>query len=247
LGVETYLCGVVGKDEAGRKVKELIEGNSIKSFLIVDDRPTTKKTRVVSRNQQLLRIDWEDRTHISGKVLEEILKVIKNVNVDGIIVSDYAKGVITEEVVQKIREKRVFYSIDPRPKHKELYKKAPLMTPNEKELREMVGLEGSIEELGEKLKGELEIETLIVTRGEKGMSLFKNNDVKHFPARARKVYDVTGAGDTVIASITAFKLAGASWEECCELGNLCGGIVVGEFGTATVTPEKILKALKVNS
>ncbi|AAC06797.1 D-glycero-beta-D-manno-heptose-7-phosphate kinase [Aquifex aeolicus] len=247
LGVETYLCGVVGKDEAGKRLRELIEGNSIRSFLIEDERPTTKKTRVVSRNQQLLRIDWEDRSYISGKALEKILDVIKNLQVDGIIVSDYAKGVITEEVIKTIREKGVFYSVDPRPKHRELYRKAYLMTPNEKELREMSKFEGSVEELGKKLKEELELETLIVTRGEKGMSLFTEKGVKHFPARARKVYDVTGAGDTVIASITAFKLAGATWEECCELGNVCGGIVVGEFGTATVTPEKLLKAVKLNS
>ena len=245
LGVETYLCGVVGKDESGNILKELIENNGIKAHLVEDDRPTTKKTRVVSLSQQLLRIDWESKERIKGESLESLKDFIKEIKVDGIIISDYAKGVITKEVVEVIKEKKVFWAIDPRPINKSLYSGASLMTPNEKELRELMKpLEGSVEELGSKLKKELQLNTLVITRGAKGMTLF-SEEVKHFPARARKVYDVTGAGDTVIATLTAFRLAGASWEEACELANLCAGIVVGEFGTASVKPEQILEELRL--
>ncbi|GAB6066635.1 D-glycero-beta-D-manno-heptose-7-phosphate kinase [Aquifex pyrophilus] len=244
LGVETYLCGVIGKDEGGRIIRELCEESGINFFPVEDERPTTKKTRVVAMNQQLLRIDWESRERIRGKALEKILDFVKNLKVDAVIVSDYAKGVITDELMKEILKKEVFTSVDPRPKNKYLYRNVDLVTPNEKELKAMTG-EGEVESLGRRLKEELSLKTLIVTRGEKGMSLFLDKEVKHFPARARKVYDVTGAGDTVIASITAFKTAGATWEECCELGNVCAGIVVGEFGTASVTPEKLLREIKI--
>ncbi len=245
LGVNTFLCGVIGRDEAGSVLKNLLLDNGVKAFLIEDDRPTTKKTRVVSLNQQLLRIDWESREKIKGKSLHRIKEVIRQLNVNGIIVSDYAKGVITQEIIEEIKGKGVFWAVDPRPVNKALYRDASLMTPNEKELLELTRpLDGSVEELGVKLKEELNIGTLIVTRGPKGMTLF-GKELKHFPARARKVYDVTGAGDTVIATLTAFKLAGASWEEACELANLCAGIVVGEFGTASVNPEHLLNELRL--
>ena len=246
LGVETYLCGVIGKDEEGKVIRELCKESGINFFLVEDERPTTKKTRIVSMNQQLLRVDRESRERIKGKTLEAVLDCIRELEVDAVIVSDYAKGVITDEVIKEILKKDVFTSVDPRPKNKYMYKGVDLVTPNEKELIAMTG-EGKIEEVGKKLKEELHLKTLIVTRGEKGMSLFLGDEVKHFPARARKVYDVTGAGDTVIASVTAFKTAGATWEECCELGNICAGIVVGEFGTASVTPEKLLEEIKILS
>ena len=245
LGAKTLLCGVIGKDEAGKMLKNLLERNGIESFLVEDDRPTTKKTRIVSLNQQLLRIDWESRKKVEGKVAERLKEFIMEANVNGIIVSDYAKGVITEEVTEVVRNKGIFWSVDPRPVNKHLYRGAFLMTPNEKELMEMMKpLSGGIEELGRKLKEELKLKTLVVTRGAKGMTLF-DEGIKHFPARARKVYDVTGAGDTVIATLTAFRLAGASWDEACELANVCAGIVVGEFGTASVKPEQLLEELKL--
>ena len=245
LGVNTLLCGVIGKDEPGSILKSLLADNGVEAFLVEDDRPTTKKTRVVSLNQQLLRIDWESREKVEGESLKKLREFIRKVNVDGVIVSDYAKGVITQEVIQEIRSKGVFWAVDPRPVNKALYRDAFLMTPNEKELRELMKpLSGGVEELGEKLREELNLDTLVVTRGPKGMTLFREY-IKHFPARARKVYDVTGAGDTVIATLTAFKLAGASWEEACELANICAGIVVGEFGTASVKPEQILAELRL--
>ena len=244
LGVETYITGVVGEDSSGERLIELLKEKGIESRLFKDERPTTEKIRVVSMSQQLLRIDREDRRKVGGSALKHIREVILENDYDGVIVSDYAKGVVTHRVMEAIRDREVFYAIDPRPVNRQLYSGASLMTPNEKELRAMtdpLGEEG-VETLGKVLKKELELETLVVTRGAKGMMLF-GEEVRSFPARAREVYDVTGAGDTVIASLTAFHLAGATWEEACELANVCAGIVVGEFGTASVTPEELLREL----
>jgi len=245
LGVKTYITGVIGEDRSGEQLLELLKEKGIESRLFKDDRPTTEKTRVVSMSQQLLRIDREDRRRVGGSALKHIREVILEDGYDGVIVSDYAKGVVTHKVIEAIKDRELFYSIDPRPVNKQLYTGANLITPNEKELRAMTDPLGeeNVETLGKVLKKELELETLVVTRGAKGMTLF-TDEVRSFPARAREVYDVTGAGDTVIASLTAFHLAGATWEEACELANVCAGIVVGEFGTASVTPEGVLNTGK---
>ena len=244
LGVETYLTGVVGKDGAGEKVEELLRESGIVSLLAKDSRPTTEKTRVISRSQQLLRIDREDRSKVGGEALKRIREALTEVECDGIIVSDYAKGTVTYKVTNLVKEREVFWAVDPRPVNRGLYKGASLITPNEKELREMIDIlsQDPVETLGIRLKKELEVDTLVVTRGPKGMTLF-GEKVENFPARAKEVYDVTGAGDTVVAALTAFHLAGATWEEACELANLCAGVVVGELGTASVTPEELIAEL----
>jgi len=244
LGVQTSLTGVVGEDRAGELLRNLLKEKGIKSLLTIDARPTTEKTRVISRSQQLLRIDFEDTRSIGGRALDHIKEVVAGGDYDGIVVSDYAKGVVTPEVMGAVKDRRVFYAVDPRPVNRNLYRNASLMTPNEKELRAMTDplSEEGVENLGRRLREELGLNTLIVTRGPKGMTLIEK-EVKHFPARAREVYDVTGAGDTVVAALTAFFLAGASWETACELANVCAGIVVGELGTASVTPEELLREL----
>ncbi len=239
LGCKVFLTGIVGKDEEGKVLKDLIESAGIHALFVYDDRPTTTKTRIVARSQQLLRIDREDRTPVSGAVLESLLAIVKECDCDGVIVSDYAKGVVVESLTRAVRERKIFWAVDPRPSNKALYKEASLMTPNEKELKAMTQAGNQIEDRARRLKEELNLETLVVTRGPKGMTLVRE-EISHFPARAKRVYDVTGAGDTVIASLTAFHLAGASWEEACEIANLCAGIVVGELGTASVRPEDIL-------
>ena len=245
LGVETYVTGVIGEDPAGEKVLELLKGKGIKPLLVTDSRPTTQKTRIVSLSQQLLRIDREERSPVEGKVLEELAEVIAGGDFDGVVVSDYAKGVVVGKLMEILREKEIFFAVDPRPVNREIYRGASLMTPNEKELKAMtdpLSKEG-VEERGIKLKESLGLETLVVTRGPKGMSLFRD-DIKHFPARAKEVYDVTGAGDTVVAVLSAVYLAEGDWDLACEMANLCAGIVVGELGTATVRPEEILRELE---
>ncbi len=242
LGVDAHLFGVVGKDDAAEKLKGLLREKGINSLLIEEDRPTTQKTRVVSMSQQLLRIDREDKKPVGEGIGSRLRNTLKESAFNGVIVSDYAKGVITSEVMDTLINSGLFVSIDPRPVNKLLYRGANLITPNEKELLAMSGgRERSVEELGRRLKSELEVETLVVTRGAKGMSLFNEDEVKLFPAKAKKVYDVTGAGDTVIAVLTCAFLSGASWDLACELGNVAAGIVVGEFGTAVASPERILQ------
>ncbi len=245
LGVKTTITGVVGKDESGERILDMLKEKGIEALVAEDLRPTTEKTRVVARSQQLIRIDRESREKVSGQALKVIKEAILEGEYDGIIVSDYAKGVVTHKTMEAVRDKEVFFAIDPRPANKSLYMGANLITPNERELRSMVNSlqeEESVEVLGRVLKKELDVDTLVVTRGAKGMTLFAEQ-VASFPARAREVYDVTGAGDTVVASLTAFYLAGASWEEACELANVCAGVVVGEFGTAVVSPEEVLREL----
>ncbi|HIC97227.1 MAG TPA: D-glycero-beta-D-manno-heptose-7-phosphate kinase [Aquificaceae bacterium] len=244
LKVKAYLSGVVGEDEAGERVRELLRENGIESFLASDKRPTTEKTRVVSRSQQLLRIDREDRSKVSGEALRKIREALHELDYDGVIVSDYAKGTITYKITDFLRERECFWAVDPRPINRSLYRGASLITPNERELRDMTEplSTDSVEDLGIKLKRELEIDTLVVTRGSEGMVLFGDR-IQSFPAKAREVYDVTGAGDTVVATLVAFYLAGATWEEACEIANVCAGIVVGELGTASVSPEELLREM----
>jgi rfaE bifunctional protein kinase chain/domain len=244
LGVQTYVAGVVGEDPAGEQILKLLKEKNIEPLLVKDPRPTTQKTRIVSLSQQLLRIDRERKDGIEGSTLEKVLQYIRDGDYDGIIVSDYAKGVITGPVMDEVRKRGLFFAVDPRPVNRDLYIKASLVTPNEKELRAMTDplSDEEVEVLGLQLKKRLELETLVVTRGPRGMTLF-GESVKTFPARAKEVYDVTGAGDTVVAVLTAIYLKSGEWELACELANLCAGIVVGELGTASVTAEEILEEL----
>ncbi len=242
LGVKTYLLGVTGSDYGKHIMKGLIRSASIEDLTVEDSqRPTTEKARVVSLSQQLLRIDWEDKRPVSGKTLDKLLERL-DVDVDGVILSDYAKGVVCEPLVKRLKEKRVFLSVDPKPVNKHLYYGVDLMTPNEKEAKQM-GQGGPLESLGWTLKKELGLKTLVITLGSKGMALF-DKEYAHFPAKAKQVYDVSGAGDTVVAVLTASYIASGDWHLACELANLCAGIVVGKLGTAPITLQEVLSAIE---
>lgn len=242
LGVKTYLLGVLGQDYGRHIIRGLLKEAGIEDLTVEDpQRPTTEKARIVAMSQQLLRVDSESRRIVEGKVLDGLMERLE-LDVDGIVVSDYAKGVIGKGVMDRIKEKRVFFAVDPRPQNKHLYLGASLMTPNEKEARSMT-YEESLQSLGWRLKRELNLGTLVITLGPKGMALF-DKEYKVFPARAKQVYDVSGAGDTVVAVLTACALMGLDWDKACELANLCAGIVVGKLGTAVVKPEEILQSLE---
>ncbi|MDW8434217.1 MAG: D-glycero-beta-D-manno-heptose-7-phosphate kinase [Aquificaceae bacterium] len=246
LGVKSSLLAVVGQDYGRHVIRGLLKEAGVEDLTVEDtERPTTEKIRVVAMSQQLLRIDSESKNKVSGKVLENLLQRLE-VEVDCVIVSDYAKGVVCSALMDGIRSKkrskRVFFSVDPRPQNKNLYVGANLMTPNEKEAKSMLA-EESLQTLGWRLKGELRLDTLVITLGQKGMALF-NRDFKVFPAKAKQVYDVSGAGDTVVAVLTACTVAGVGWDTACEFANLCAGIVVGKLGTATLKPEEIFQSLE---
>ena len=243
LGIKTFLVGVVGQDYGRHIIRGLLKEAKIGDLTVEDPkRPTTEKTRIVALSQQLLRIDYENREPIEGNTLEKVLEKL-DIPVDGYIVSDYAKGVINRRLMERIREKKSFFSVDPRPQNKSLYFGASLMTPNEKEAKSMINQEESLQALGWRLKRELSLQSLAITLGPRGIALF-DKDFKVFPAKAKQVYDVSGAGDTVVAVLTACILAGWDWDIACELANLCAGIVVGKLGTAVVTPEELLESLE---
>ncbi|MCS7285466.1 MAG: PfkB family carbohydrate kinase [Hydrogenobacter thermophilus] len=238
LGVKTYLVGITGEDYGMHMIKGLLRERDIQDLTVRDSsRPTTEKVRVISMSQQLIRIDRENTRTVQGENLRKILDRLE-VYVDGIIISDYAKGVVCKEVIEKVKSTGKFYSVDPRPQNVHLYQGAHLMTPNEKEARQMFKAQ-TLEDLGWGLKRELSLQALAITLGPKGIALFENR-LSLYPARARQVYDVTGAGDTVIAVLTACRVAGFDWDISCELANVCAGIVVGKLGTASPSIEEVI-------
>jgi rfaE bifunctional protein kinase chain/domain len=247
LGVgKVALFGTVGEDSEAEILENLVSRKGILTFFEKTKKPTVRKTRLIARSQQILRIDREDRNPIGDKVAEKLVEFLKDFSPHAVIVSDYAKGVITEKLTELLRDLEIPTFVDPRPKNASLYRGFTTVTPNLKEFHEIaknLKLEGDFEILTQKVKRKLKLETLIVTLSEKGIALVKGRKVKYFPATAKEVYDVTGAGDTVIATLTATKTAGGSWETACKLANIAAGIVVGKLGTATVKKEEILEKL----
>jgi len=242
-----HLIGVVGDDKEANILKECLNERGINHYLIPQEK-TIQKTRLIGEKQQIVRIDYENIKKIEKGNEELILKKIKELidNIQVIIISDYAKGCITKElaleVIRMANEKNKKVIVDPKSYHKEYYKNAFLITPNDKESFEMTQ-EIEIEARAKRLCEELNSNVLI-TLGEKGMALFENNTLKEFPAVAREVYDVSGAGDTVVATIALALSANASLEEATQLANHAAGIVVGKTGTAPIKREELLVNFK---
>jgi len=257
LGGRAHICGVIGHDEMGRRlVHELRLLNVDTSGIVVEEkRPTTIKTRVIAHNQQVVRFDRESKGDIGKDTEQKILQyATDNVkHLSGIIVSDYSKGVITKSLVKglvKIAAKKgIPIAVDPKVSHFDYYKGATVVTPNNLEASQASGIdivgEDGLLAAGKKLMEKLASRALLITRGEHGMSLFeKGKKPVHIPTVAKEVYDVTGAGDTVIAVFTLALAAGASMQEAACIANHAAGIVVGEVGTATVKVEQLKRAIK---
>ncbi|HII64205.1 TPA: D-glycero-beta-D-manno-heptose-7-phosphate kinase [Candidatus Woesearchaeota archaeon] len=255
LGARVRMMGITGDDEARKVLLRLLEedGISVEGMLIEKDKPTTLKMRVMARSQQLLRVDYEKRAHSHPEIEKRLIAAVAE-SVDGtdaIIISDYAKGVVTKKLMETLlgmaRKEGKIVIIDPKPQHKGLYKGATLITPNHAEACQMADAEldngDGVEEMGRKLAKELDAHILL-TRGEKGMSLCrKDGGVVTIPARAKEVYDVTGAGDTVVAAAAIALAAGASFEDAASIANHAAGIKVGKIGTSTVTVEELRQSL----
>jgi rfaE bifunctional protein kinase chain/domain len=249
LGAGTALLSVVGDDEAGRSLSRLLAESEIDAGLHVDrDIDTTVKLRVIGRQQQLLRIDFE--TTPSHEVLQAKLSefVSRVEECDAVILSDYGKGGLAHirEMIRLARAAGKPVLVDPKGDEWGKYAGATVITPNRSELREVVGRWTSEEDLAArvaKLRGELGLEALLVTRSEEGMTLFAADETHHQPAQAREVFDVSGAGDTVIATLAVMLAAGAGWAEAIRTANVAAGIVVGKLGTAVVTREELAAAL----
>ncbi|WP_028950224.1 D-glycero-beta-D-manno-heptose-7-phosphate kinase [Sulfurihydrogenibium subterraneum] len=249
LDSTVYMIGIIGNDENGRLIENLIKEKGITPVLIKDNtRPTIEKTRVIAVSQQLLRIDREERKPIDKEIEEKLLQALREIEnqVDGFIVSDYGKGVITEKIMDYIKSINKPVFVDPKPSNFHLYKGITIMTPNKKEAYEGVKAERSesLEKVGRKIMESLNIQQLLITLGSEGMALFDKDKVLRIPARARKVFDVTGAGDTVISVLALSRLAGGTWEESATISNYAAGYVVGEIGTATINRTTLLEIIE---
>jgi rfaE bifunctional protein kinase chain/domain len=245
LGAHCGLLGVVGADEAGNQVEQLLRESSIHSYLKRDDAISTIiKLRVIGRQQQMVRIDFEDAP--TDAVLRDKLTQFKALlpDYDVIVLSDYNKGSLVNvaEMVKAARAAGKVVMVDPKGDDFSPYAGATILTPNKSELRRIVGNWKSEEQLTAKAQGlreELGLTALLLTRSEEGMSLYTAGEVLHVNANAREVFDVSGAGDTVIATMAAMLGAGASMPEALVTANRAGGIVVGKLGTATVTRDEL--------
>lgn len=256
LGAQPILFGVVGTDEESKLFKNVLEdlGISPDNLQFVQDRPTTIKTRIVAHNQHVVRIDQENSTDFDNIVYEKMLESISQIisEVDVIILSDYAKGLLTDTFTTRLitigRENGKSLFIDPKGKNYRKYNGATIITPNQMEALQATNLDETIENFvelaGEKLLEENDLSSILITRGENGMSLYRKNEKSvHFKASARKVYDVTGAGDTVIATLATAYGASDDLVVSAELANTAAGIVVEEVGTTIITKQKLINYL----
>jgi len=254
---EPILVGVIGDDRNGEKMMSALNEVQIKSegIFVESPRMTTIKTRIIAHNQQVVRADRENTEEIPEKLTEEILSFVKKSlpEINAIIISDYGKGVITYKLLSKLielcKQNEVFIAVDPKDTHFMNYKYVSLITPNHHEAGFVYGKrirdESVLKEVGWGLLERLKVEALLITQGEKGMSLFEaDRTLTHFPTRAREVYDVTGAGDTVISAFTCAVAAEANYKEATLISNHAAGLVVGEIGTTQVTKEELMDNLK---
>ncbi|MFH2123907.1 MAG: D-glycero-beta-D-manno-heptose-7-phosphate kinase [Pseudomonadota bacterium] len=261
LGGEAVLCGIIGNDEMGGQLQQLLADLGASSQgLVRGKRPTTVKTRVVAHGQQVVRFDREQAGLPSSQTIAVMLDFIDNnlADFDVVIISDYYKGVISQplmsHLLQKVCEveqaygRRIPVVVDPKPDQPARFKGATIITPNHLEAEKMSGLriasDQDLVQAAEILRTEFSCEAVLITRGEAGMSLLESGqDIVTIPTMAREVFDVTGAGDTVIATLALGLAAGASFAEAATLANVAAGIVVGKIGTATVSSAEILAEL----
>jgi rfaE bifunctional protein kinase chain/domain len=249
LGARASLLSVIGNDEPGNTLVGLLKDAGVDIHLHRDSTiSTTVKLRVVGRQQQLLRVDFEttpSREVLSGK-LAEFSNLLRKC--DAVILSDYGKGGLIHivKMIELARKHRKPVLVDPKGDDYKRYAGATIATPNRAELQEVVGPWRNDKELrlkAQRLRQKLQMDALLVTRSEEGMTLFRDIGMHHEPARAREVYDVSGAGDTVIAALAAMLASGASMEEAVHVANIAAGIVVGKLGTATVGFDELRMAL----
>ncbi|MDP2943219.1 MAG: D-glycero-beta-D-manno-heptose-7-phosphate kinase [Candidatus Omnitrophota bacterium] len=257
LGAKAYLVGAVGRDEHGRRLEKILKEKGVDLEGVISDaqRPTTLKTRVVARHQQVIRIDREKISPLSESINKEIMDYVREKikEVDGVIIEDYGKGVITprllKEIVPLAKRHNKIITVDPTEEHNSYYKGVTAITPNRKEAEAMVGIKAkddeSLNRLGRALLRRLKLKAAVITLGEHGMRVFeRGGKITHIPTVAQEVFDVSGAGDTVIAAFTVSLGAGAKMIEAAHISNFAGGIVVGKVGVATTSQAELKSRIK---
>ena len=259
LGGKVGICGVIGPDEAGKQLLGILRAKGIQTdgLMVENGRPTTIKTRIIAHSQQVVRFDRETKNGVERDTRRRIMDFVKQQamsdrGLDAIVLSDYCKGVITKELVRDIvklaKQNDIIVSVDPKVSHFGIYNGVTILTPNTREAS--IGSRIEIEDekgllrAGTLLLKRLKCHAVLITRGEHGMSLFERGGrITHIPTVAQDVFDVTGAGDTVISALTLAMAAGASAGDAARLSNFAAGIVVGVVGTATVTPKELKKKM----
>jgi rfaE bifunctional protein kinase chain/domain len=264
LKAVTQLFAVVGRDEAARNIKRLLNKAEVncEGLLSKISRPTTIKTRIIAHQQQVVRVDRETCAELDGVTAGRLLGVLESqlTQADAVIAGDYGKGVITQPLLEEIknlcRARGIWLSLDPKPVHHLNLEGLSLLTPNRKEAFELLGAsdgarasdplqDENLLAVADRLLNRLQPALLLITLGDQGMLLCqRGHDPFHIPTMAQEVFDVSGAGDTVIASFTLAIAAGASPVEAAIFSNHAAGVVVGKMGTATVTPEELLASFK---
>jgi rfaE bifunctional protein kinase chain/domain len=256
LGGETLLVGVVGNDSSGELLLKTMKENGFSTDGIIHDahRPTTVKTRIIAHHQHVVRIDRELRTDIGDAIVQKIVNFVRDniTRIDALILEDYNKGVVTPTLIQHLitiaRQHKKIITADPKFNNFFEYKNVTVFKPNkvevEKILNRKVDTDESVTTAASELLKRLQAESVLITRGEHGMTLVElNGDITHIPARARKVADVSGAGDTVISTLTIAMAGGASAKEACTLANFAGGVVCGEVGVVPIEREALRQAV----
>ncbi len=245
LGARASFLGVVGDDEPGRRLEAMLRDTGIAAHLKRDaGLKTTVKLRVIGRQQQLLRMDFENEPDHEALALQNETFAMLSPQHDAVLFSDYGKGGLAHipTMIAAARAAGQAVLVDPKGSDYSRYAGASVITPNRAELQQVVGSwrdDGELQAKAQRLRAELRLEALLVTLGEDGMTLFDAAGPLHVQAQAREVFDVTGAGDTVIATLAAMVAAGLPLREAMPLANKAGGIVVGKFGTATVSYEEL--------
>lgn len=253
LGAHVEFCGVVGKDIHADVLRADLtaRGAGISGVLTTEDRPTTVKTRVIAQHQQMLRIDRENAKALPEAACQALCEAAKPLiaKADGVVFSDYNKGVLQASLVTSLLEasKGRTITVDPKPQNMHLFRGAALITPNKKEAEAAVGFalrtEADVHAAAEKLREDLQLGATLITRGEEGMSLYDGKEHMTIPTQAKQVFDVTGAGDTVISVATLALCAGATPEEASILANVAAGISVAHIGVYTVSAAELIEAV----
>jgi len=257
LGGKVWVGGVVGNDEMGRKVIHDLRRMNVgtEGVIVEPERITTVKTRIIAQHQQVVRYDREVLRAIHPENLKQILSLLEERidELDAVLISDYGKGVVCKPLVDGVRSLALgagkILAVDPKVKNIPLFQQATIITPNHYEAAEAAGRwiqnEEDLMAVGRILLERLQAKSILITRGEKGMTLFQQNgEVTNIPTMAKEVFDVTGAGDTVISVLTLAMAAGASAQEAAILSNYAAGIVVGEVGTATLKASELEDAVR---